>query len=90
MSGTPQLHKPQGGTTHPGGGGTCLKKCFFNTYRFSEDLDFTVPIGEPYEVDAILGTPRDLARWAEAEVGIAFPDDGSCERAALVKAASSG
>jgi hypothetical protein len=25
-------------------GGTCLKKCFFETYRFSEDLDFTVPI----------------------------------------------
>lgn len=24
-------------------GGTCLKKCFFETYRFSEDLDFTVP-----------------------------------------------
>jgi len=23
-------------------GGTCLKKCFFETYRFSEDLDFTV------------------------------------------------
>ena len=23
-------------------GGTCLKKCFFETFRFSEDLDFTV------------------------------------------------
>jgi len=23
-------------------GGTCLKKCWFETYRFSEDLDFTV------------------------------------------------
>lgn len=23
-------------------GGTCLKKCFFPKYRFSEDLDFTV------------------------------------------------
>jgi len=22
-------------------GGTCLKKCHFETYRFSEDLDFT-------------------------------------------------
>ena len=27
-------------------GGTCLKKCFFETYRFSEDLDFTVPKSE--------------------------------------------
>jgi len=23
-------------------GGTCLRKCYFNDYRFSEDLDFTV------------------------------------------------
>ena len=23
-------------------GGTSLKKCFFETFRFSEDLDFTV------------------------------------------------
>ena len=35
-------------------GGTCLKKCYFDTYRFSEDLDFTLPpIGPP-------GTPRSL------------------------------
>lgn len=25
-------------------GGTCLKKCYFETYRFSEDLDYTLPI----------------------------------------------
>ena len=23
-------------------GGTCLKKCYLETYRFSEDLDFTL------------------------------------------------
>ena len=23
-------------------GGTCLKKCYFNDYRYSEDLDFTL------------------------------------------------
>ena len=23
-------------------GGTCLKKCYFETYRFSEDLDYTL------------------------------------------------
>ena len=23
-------------------GGTCLKKCYLETYRFSEDLDFTI------------------------------------------------
>jgi len=26
-------------------GGTCLKKCYFETYRFSEDLDFTLTEG---------------------------------------------
>ena len=30
-------------------GGTCLKKCFFETYRFSEDLDFTVPQDMAYD-----------------------------------------
>jgi len=28
-------------------GGTCLKKCYIETYRFSEDLDFTVLPGWP-------------------------------------------
>ena len=27
-------------------GGTCLKKCWFETYRFSEDLDFTLTDAE--------------------------------------------
>ena len=30
-------------------GGTCLKKCFFETYRFSEDLDFTLL--DPSQID---------------------------------------
>ena len=30
-------------------GGTCLKKCFFETYRFSEDLDFSVLPGSPQQ-----------------------------------------
>ena len=28
-------------------GGTCLRKCYFADYRFSEDLDFTVLPGGP-------------------------------------------
>ena len=31
-------------------GGTCLKKCFFETFRFSEDLDFT--LRKPEHLDA--------------------------------------
>ena len=30
-------------------GGTCLKKCYFQTHRFSEDLDFTLT--EPSQID---------------------------------------
>lgn len=36
-------------------GGTCLRKCYYETYRFSEDLDFTVQPGGPEE-------PADLSR----------------------------
>ena len=34
-------------------GGTCLKKCYFETYRFSEDLDFTVPSTHTINVELI-------------------------------------
>lgn len=30
-----------------------LKKCYFDTYRFSEDLDFTLPRSGPYDSAAI-------------------------------------
>lgn len=53
-------------------GGTCLKKCYIETYRFSEDLDFTVLPGGPFrpeEVQPLL--ERCLARIAN-ESGIDF------------------
>lgn len=37
-------------------GGTCLRKCYFDGYRFSEDLDFTA-------VAALL--PGQLQAWVE-------------------------
>jgi Nucleotidyl transferase AbiEii toxin, Type IV TA system len=33
-------------------GGTCLRKCYYETYRFSEDLDFTIVEGGPEEPQA--------------------------------------
>ena len=42
-------------------GGTCLKKCFFETYRFSEDLDFTL---------------RDAGQIAEAFLKRVFAEIG--------------
>ena len=53
-------------------GGTCLKKCYIETYRFSEDLDFTVLPGGPYrpeEIEPLLD--RVLARVNDAS-GIDF------------------
>ena len=53
-------------------GGTCLKKCYIDTPRFSEDLDFTVlPEGpsEPDEVQAIL---EKLVGRLQRESGIDF------------------
>lgn len=54
-------------------GGTCLKKVFFETYRFSEDLDFT--LREQAQIDeALLGrTLREVAEWVYREAGIEVP-----------------
>ena len=56
-------------------GGTCLKKCFFETYRFSEDLDFTIPRNCSYKHESILNSLRETAQWVEAESGMTFPED---------------
>jgi predicted nucleotidyltransferase component of viral defense system len=57
-------------------GGTCLKKCFFETYRFSEDLDFTVRATESLSANTIEVALRDVCDWVAAESGIEFPGDG--------------
>jgi predicted nucleotidyltransferase component of viral defense system len=51
-------------------GGTCLKKCFVETYRFSEDLDFTVLDGEPLEPEALLPILTEILDTVEQETGI--------------------
>ena len=54
-------------------GGTCLKKCFFETYRFSEDLDFTLK--DPAHLDAaFLGANfAEIAEWIYEQAGIELP-----------------
>lgn len=53
-------------------GGTCLKKCYIETYRFSEDLDFTVTPDGPFTPDDVQPiVERVLARVSE-ESGIDF------------------
>lgn len=53
-------------------GGTCLKKCFVETYRFSEDLDFTVLPGGPLAPDELLPVLEEMLDRVEQETGIAF------------------
>lgn len=53
-------------------GGTCLKKCYIETYRFSEDLDFTVLPGGPSQPEAIAPLLQRSLERITAESGINF------------------
>jgi predicted nucleotidyltransferase component of viral defense system len=54
-------------------GGTCLKKCFFETYRFSEDLDFTVRDPAHLDVGFLSGTFAEIAEWVYEASGLEMP-----------------
>lgn len=56
-------------------GGTCVKKCFFETYRFSEDLDFSLRPEAPYTPDDIVSALRGLTEAAAASSGLEFPPE---------------
>ncbi len=53
-------------------GGTCLKKCYLETYRFSEDLDFSVLPGGPIAASDLRPTVEALLERVNAESGIEF------------------
>jgi len=55
-------------------GGTCLKKCYFETYRFSEDLDFTLLDGSQMEEAFLRATLAEIAQWVYDQSGIELPD----------------
>lgn len=57
-------------------GGTCLKKCFFETYRFSEDLDFTLLKSDHLSEQFLLKTFTDVSDWVYSETGIELPVSG--------------
>ncbi len=56
-------------------GGTCIKKCFLETYRFSEDLDFSLLQDAPYTENEIKQALQVLASTAAELSGIEFPTD---------------
>ncbi len=53
-------------------GGTSLKKCFFETFRFSEDLDFTVRNSQFLEKEFLVKTFAEIIDFLSEEVGIEF------------------
>lgn len=53
-------------------GGTCLKKCFLETYRFSEDLDFTVLPGGPIAPEDVRPRLQHALGELSEHVGIEF------------------
>ena len=56
-------------------GGTCLKKCYFETYRFSEDLDFTVIDASHLKNDFLAPVFSEIGRWVYENSGIELPVD---------------
>src|SRR5437870_9798098 len=51
-------------------GGTCLKKCFFETYRFSEDLDFTITDQDHLNIEFLTKVFAEIADWIYETAGI--------------------
>jgi predicted nucleotidyltransferase component of viral defense system len=56
-------------------GGTCLKKCFFETYRFSEDLDFTLRNEAHIDEGFLKRVFAEVGAWIYDETGIQIPAD---------------
>lgn len=61
-------------------GGTCLRKCYYETYRFSEDLDFTVINGSPATPDELTMIFRRVSAWLQEEAGIELVVDDTSFR----------
>ncbi len=56
-------------------GGTCLKKCFFETYRFSEDLDFTLLDAGHLDEAFLARVFQEVADWVYERTGLVMPPE---------------
>lgn len=61
-------------------GGTCLRKCYYETYRLSEDLDFTVVDGGPEAPEDLVPIFGEVGEWLREESGIELVVDDSSFR----------
>lgn len=56
-------------------GGTCLRKSYYETYRFSEDLDFTVVSNGPDEPEQVTTIFREISTWLADNAGLELSID---------------
>ncbi len=56
-------------------GGICLKKCFFQNYRFSEDLDFTITDEHLCREAILLEHFSKVRDWVYEQSGIEIPPE---------------
>jgi predicted nucleotidyltransferase component of viral defense system len=56
-------------------GGTCLKKCYFETYRFSEDLDFTLREEGHLDEEFLQTVFEEVIAWVAEQSGLNLPAD---------------
>lgn len=56
-------------------GGTCLKKCYFETYRFSEDLDFTLKDAEHLDAAFLASVFEEVSEWIYDACGLQLPPE---------------
>ncbi|MFQ5904500.1 MAG: nucleotidyl transferase AbiEii/AbiGii toxin family protein, partial [Candidatus Binatia bacterium] len=68
-------HQPHLASSFVFKGGTCLKKCFFETYRFSEDLDFTITNPDHLNEEFLLTAFSEVGDWVYEAAGIELPRD---------------
>lgn len=54
-------------------GGTCLKKCYFETYRFSEDLDFTLSDESHLDEEFLRPVFEEVIEWVAEQSGLSIP-----------------
>lgn len=77
-------------------GGTCLKKGYIETYRFSEDLDFTVVEGGPIapaDVEPLLAEaqgPSPMSRASISPIGRRSSERGSSRAQRRVACTTAG
>jgi predicted nucleotidyltransferase component of viral defense system len=66
-------NNPEAGTAWVFKGGTALKKCYFDNYRFSEDLDFSLHAMNHEGSSKWRALIAEISDWVNAQSGIEMP-----------------